>query len=219
MKKPVERYTGMSIAVEIHSERCIHSRQCVLNLPDVWVANAPGAWVHPDAAQVHKVVAIAERCPSGAIQYERFDGGDNEAPPLVNTLRVTENGPLAISAQLAVDGDVSSTRVTLCRCGASRNKPYCDGSHSAIGFRATGEPDTDPSASVALAVRGGAVEVSRLANGPLRVSGPLEIIGGSGRAVHRATTVHLCRCGASNNKPFCDGSHAEIGFVDQDTLA
>lgn len=214
MKKSVERYSGTSITLEIHSERCIHSRQCVLHLPDVWMANVPGAWVHPDAADVHKVVAIAERCPSGAIQYQRLDGC-NETPPLVNTLRVTENGPLAIHADLAVEGDVSSTRATLCRCGASRNKPYCDGSHAALGFRATGEPDALPSASVPLASRGGVLEVRRLANGPLKVGGPLEVIGGSGRAVHRATTVHLCRCGASNNKPFCDGSHVAIGFIDQ----
>lgn len=219
MTKTVERYAGKSIVLEIHAERCIHARHCVLNLPDVWVANTPGAWVHPDAAEIHKVVSVAERCPSGAIQYERLDGSGNEAPPPVNTLRINENGPLAIHADLVVDGEANSMRATLCRCGASRNKPYCDGSHAAAGFRATGEPDTLASASVPLELRGGTLTVDRLANGPLSVSGPLEILSGTGRAVHRATTAYLCRCGASSNKPFCDGSHVAIGFLDHESPA
>ncbi|MBD3853934.1 MAG: CDGSH iron-sulfur domain-containing protein, partial [Acidobacteria bacterium] len=49
-------------------------------------------------------------------------------------------------------------------------------------------------------------------NGPLLVSGPLEIMAGTGRAIDRTTNTALCRCGASENKPYCDGTHTKVGF-------
>jgi CDGSH-type Zn-finger protein len=102
-------------------------------------------------------------------------------------------------------------RATLCRCGASQNKPFCDGSHVALGFTATGEPATQP--SELLAVRGGPLTVTPKANGPLALDGPLEICTGTGRTVVRLQGTKLCRCGASSRKPFCDGTHGKIGFT------
>jgi CDGSH-type Zn-finger protein len=101
-------------------------------------------------------------------------------------------------------------RATLCRCGASQNKPYCDGSHTAVGFAATGEPGTQ--ASEALAHRAGPLRVTALKDGPLQVEGNLEICSGTGRTVNRTQKTWLCRCGTSQNKPYCDGSHKRIGF-------
>ena len=111
---------------------------------------------------------------------------------------------------LHLDGEAPSRRATLCRCGASKNKPYCDGSHAAAGFDATGEPATVPTEP--LAARGGPLAVSPQKNGPLRVRGPLEVVSGTGRTIHRLTEARLCRCGGSANKPYCDGTHARIGF-------
>lgn len=102
-------------------------------------------------------------------------------------------------------------RATLCRCGASANKPYCDGSHKAAGFTATGEPDGKE--SEALAARNGPVKASPLPNGPLMLAGNLEIVSGTGRTLDRVTKAFLCRCGHSANKPYCDGSHKAAGFV------
>jgi CDGSH-type Zn-finger protein len=77
---------------------------------------------------------------------------------VVNTLRLRENGPLALEAPMLVGGaPAGSVRATLCRCGASRNKPYCDGSHAEAGFVASGEAPVKP--SEALAARNGPVEV------------------------------------------------------------
>ncbi|MCC7344046.1 MAG: CDGSH iron-sulfur domain-containing protein, partial [Deltaproteobacteria bacterium] len=101
-------------------------------------------------------------------------------------------------------------RATLCRCGASKNKPFCDRSHVEVGFRATGEPATVE--SPALAERGGKLSVKPMPNGPLQVEGNLEICAASGRTVQRTTKTFLCRCGASEKKPFCDGSHKKIQF-------
>ena len=197
-----------SITLRFDGRRCIHSRHCVLEAPNVFLANTPGAWIHPEATSVEHCVRIAHSCPSGAITYERHDGGAQESAPSVNVVRVRENGPYAVHAQL--ESAAAEFRVTLCRCGKSNRKPYCDGSHAAAGFSATGEPATI--ASEPLNERGGPLTILPLPNGPLQLSGNVEICSGTGRTVLRTQSARLCRCGASGSKPFCDGSHARIGF-------
>jgi CDGSH-type Zn-finger protein/uncharacterized Fe-S cluster protein YjdI len=210
MGDSIERVRGKHVLLQFEAKRCIHSRHCVLERPDVFVPNVEGEWIHPDAVPVEDVVKIAEICPSGAIRYERLDGGANEAAPVVNLVRVRENGPLAFRGELRIAGAKVGYRATLCRCGASQNKPYCDGSHNKIGFSASGEPASQD--SPALAVRNGPLEVTPTLNGPLKVSGNLELVSGTGRTVKKMTACALCRCGGSQNKPFCDGSHNKNGF-------
>jgi len=191
-------------------QRCIHSRQCVLNAPDVFLANVEGPWLHPEKDTTEHLMHVAMSCPSGAITLARHDGGDEESSPKVNFLFIRENGPYAINASLSIDQQSPMYRATLCRCGQSKNKPFCDNSHIQAGFKASGEPatiDSDP-----LAERGGALQVKPAVDGPLALRGPVEICCGTGRTVIRTESAHLCRCGASNNKPFCDGSHKSIGF-------
>jgi CDGSH-type Zn-finger protein/uncharacterized Fe-S cluster protein YjdI len=201
--------------VLFEARRCIHSRHCVLDAPTVFKANTPGEWIHPDTVSVDAVVAVAQSCPSGAIRYERHDGGPPEAAPLVNQLRVRENGPYAVHAPIELalaDGTQDDGfRATLCRCGQSQRKPWCDGSHANAGFTATGEPPTG--AADPLAARDGPLAVTPLRDGPLQVEGNLEICAGTGRTVARVTEARLCRCGQSRNKPFCDLSHVAAGFV------
>ena len=156
------------------------------------------------------LVAVAHECPSGAITYDRTDGGPQEQAPQVNVARVRENGPIAIHAAIEIEGHGKMLRSTLCRCGASKNKPFCDSSHHEINFQATGEPNTTESKS--LEARGGDLKITPYKDGPLGVSGNLEIVSGTGRTVNRVTKTALCRCGHSANKPFCDGTHTKIGF-------
>ncbi|MES1210600.1 MAG: CDGSH iron-sulfur domain-containing protein [Pseudomonadota bacterium] len=196
--------------LKFEGKRCIHSRICVLGAPDVFLANVKGSWLRPDAMPVEELVAIAHGCPSGAITYDRLDGEPAEHAPPVNVVRLRENGPLAMHAQLEVAGRGTMFRATLCRCGASQNKPFCDGSHNGLPFAATGEPATV--ASEPLATRNGPLQVRPLPNGPYDVRGNLEICSGTGRTVNRVQSARLCRCGGSANKPFCDGTHARIGF-------
>ena len=59
---------------------------------------------------------------------------------------------------------------------------------------------------------GSDIEVEPLYNGPLMVTGNVEIVTGTGHTVRRITRAQLCRCGGSRNKPFCDGTHSKIGF-------
>jgi CDGSH-type Zn-finger protein/uncharacterized Fe-S cluster protein YjdI len=206
----MEIVEGKDLTIQFDSHKCIHSRFCVLDAPSVFRANTPGAWIFPDAMRTEALISVAHSCPSGAISYKRRDGGPDEEPPAVNTLKLRENGPYAIHANIALDGASIGYRATLCRCGASKNKPYCDGSHSGIAFKASGEPETR--ASQALAARDGELDVRPLRNGPLAITGNLEICSGTGRTIDRIATAKLCRCGGSANKPFCDGTHARIGF-------
>lgn len=168
------------------------------------MANQPGEWIFLDRATPERIAFVAQNCVSGAIRYERKDGMPNEAAPRVNLVHVRENGPLAFHAALTVvapDGSTSKTlRATLCRCGQSKNKPYCDLSHIAAGFEASGEAVTRP--SPLLAQR----------DGPLDLRGPAEVVTGTGRTIDRTVFVRLCRCGHSNDKPFCDGRHRVVGF-------
>ena len=205
--------TGRDVTITFDGKRCVHSRNCVLSHPEVFVPNVQGDWIFPDAAPADDVVRIGLNCPSGAIRVARNAGGaGSDVAPKVNTVRVRENGPLAFEAPLLVAGQAQAApRATLCRCGASANKPYCDGNHVAAGFVASGEPAVQESA--ALGARGGMVEVVPTLNGSLRVTGNLEVVSGTGRTVKRATQLYLCRCGQSGNKPYCDGSHKAAGFT------
>nr|WP_230526903.1 ferritin-like domain-containing protein [Lysobacter lactosilyticus] len=138
----VERIPGAHIDLIYNGKRCIHARHCVLGLPGVFIANVEGPWIAPDAATTEELVTVAHMCPSGAIGYRRHDGGAEEAPPPVNLVQLRENGPLGIRADIVLDGVRIGTRAVLCRCGASKHKPFCDGTHNEIAFRAGGERDT-----------------------------------------------------------------------------
>ena len=207
---PVEVVAGRNVEIRFEARRCIHARLCVTWAPGVFLANVKGPWIHPDAMSAERLVEVAHACPSGAIQYVRRDGGPNETAPPVNLATVREAGPYAFRGDLRINGHPVGFRATLCRCGASENKPFCDGSHHKVEFAATGEPATLDTPT--LAVRDGPLVIDPQADGPLEVKGNLEIVTGTGRTVARVDSTRLCRCGGSRNKPFCDGTHARIGF-------
>ena len=214
MSSKIHQYRGQSVLVTYDAKRCIHAAECVHGLPSVFDPQAR-PWVDPDGAAADEVLTVVTRCPTGALQVERLDGGAAETVPEANTITVAADGPLYVRGDVEViDSDgaavVRDTRVALCRCGASKNKPYCDGSHAEAAFRDSGaipDPrlkDTDTAA--------GGLKISLAKNGPLILDGPVTITGGEDRCA--GARGALCRCGASDNKPFCDGSHARIGFED-----
>jgi CDGSH-type Zn-finger protein/uncharacterized Fe-S cluster protein YjdI len=207
----VEIVEGQKMQLRFEGKRCIHARFCVTGAPRVFLANVKGPWIHPDDMDVEELAAIARDCPSGAINYTRKDGGRDEHAPPVNLVSVREGGPYAVRGELRIDGKPSGFRATLCRCGASKNKPFCDSSHHDVGFDATGEPPTGDKTDM-LVVRDGPLDIDPALDGPLLVRGNLEIVSGTGRMVARLERTALCRCGHSANKPYCDGTHKKIGF-------
>jgi CDGSH-type Zn-finger protein len=105
---------------------------------------------------------------------------------------------------------LEETRVALCRCGQSRNKPFCDNSHLLARFHDPGEVFEGKIGAPVEA--GGAVRVTARANGPIRLEGPFTLVSADGRVRIAAGEVALCRCGQSRNKPFCDSTHKTIEF-------
>jgi CDGSH-type Zn-finger protein len=146
-------------------------------------------------------------------QPTTFEAGDQV--PKGNVARLTAHGPTHLCGDLALiaaDGGVSldDTRMTLCRCGGSANKPFCDRTHEKIGFADDGalRAPEKPAATAPA----GRVVIRAQRNGPLMLTGPVTVVGTNGRTAFNETTL-LCRCGASRNKPYCDGTHVKIGFV------
>ena len=207
----VDHIEGTDMTLLYEGKKCIHARFCVTGAPKVFLANVKGPWINPDAIGVDRLVEIAHVCPSGAIRYARKDGKPDETPPPVNLIAVRESGPYAVRGDLILDGEPAHFRATLCRCGASKNKPFCDGSHHEVNFSASGEPPTTDKTDM-LAVRDGPLAIDPQTDGPLQITGNLEITSGTGRVVTRVVKTWLCRCGGSSNKPFCDGTHSRIGF-------
>ena len=206
--KPAE---SNELIINFDGKKCIHARRCVLGLPKVFVPGAKGGWIFPDQASADEVTRVIDACPSGALTYARKDGGAEECLAEVNTARLWQDGPVEYRGDLRIAGAEPSKRAVLCRCGHSKNKPYCDNSHIEAGFEATGEGSADADAQT-LEVRDGPVTVTPAKDGPLAVEGNLEIIAASGRRLTTRTKAFMCRCGASANKPYCDGSHKKIGF-------
>jgi len=154
-----------------------------------------------------------QRCPTGALHFRRTDGGIEEPTPRSNEVRVTQDGPLYFRGELEIHTPTAvlkETRAALCRCGASRNKPFCDNSHAGVAFHASDEACMPATLGQ---TEGGLLRVMPATDGPYIVEGSLTLISNDGLA--RAAwgpKVAFCRCGNSRNKPFCDGSHVKAGF-------
>jgi len=208
----VFEFPGDEIDVQWDGRLCIHIGECGSAAGELFVGGRE-PWCIPDTCTKAEVREIIERCPSGALTYRDKSGGP-EVAPAENTVTVANNGPLYAHGELAIEGAPEEMpglqyRAALCRCGASANKPYCDNSHVRVGFEdagAVGERGT------ALHALGGPLAIKPVADGPLLVSGNLSIRAASGRLAWEGTETALCRCGASQNKPFCDGSHRAAGF-------
>ncbi len=211
-----KRYTGKDIDVTFELRRCIHAAECGGRLQAVFdVAKRP--WVQPDNATADQVQETIDHCPSGALKYVRHDGGPQEQRPDKNIIVVTESGEYQFhgDVQLVTMGGetiVEEYRVTLCRCGESNNKPFCDNSHRKARFLAASTV-ADNSEETADLQPTGKLKVMATTNGPLVLQGNFVIQDESGQQIFRGKKAALCRCGGSGNKPFCDRSHVTNGFT------
>ena len=210
MSDKIQKYEGKEITVYFDASRCIHAGKCVHGLPDVFRANVEGPWINPDASDSETLAKLIETCPSGALSYARRDS-ESETAPATTSVTVESDGPLTVHGDFSINGEAQpAPRATLCRCGASKNKPWCDGSHSEAGFSDAGavqpfNPDEKPQA--------GSLDIKTLKDGPLYLIGPHSICGSNGKTARVCAKSALCRCGVSKSKPYCDGSHAAVGFT------
>ena len=130
-------YAGKAIAIHDNRGLCAHAGHCSDGLPAVF-RYGQEPWIDPDAAPAAGIAATIRRCPSGALSYS--EGGiEHRDLDRGAAITVTKNGPYAVVGAVELVGQrlgdgASKEHYTLCRCGASKNKPFCDGSHWSAGF-------------------------------------------------------------------------------------
>ena len=211
-EKKVYDFPGTDIDVQWDSRLCIHIAECVRSADELFEAGRD-PWCIPDRCSKAEVREVVERCPSGALTYRDKDGTP-EAAPAENSVTLAYKGPVYANGDLELEGapeDMPGVRfrMALCRCGQSQNKPFCDNSRLEADFEDYGAVGAK---GEGLAATGGKLDIKPLPDGPLLFSGNFAIRAASGRVAWRGTQGALCRCGGSQNKPFCDGSHKNAGF-------
>ena len=215
LDKEKYEFNGKEAEVEWDSRLCIHIAECGKSQGELFVGGRD-PWCQPDLVSKTDVAEIVTRCPTGALTFKIRDGSIREQAPGINTLLVSNDGPYYLRGDLNIEGapeDMPAIqfRAALCRCGASKNKPFCDNSHEEAGFKDHGAVGVKGDT---LKEKGGKLNIKSLKDAALLIEGNLTIRNGSGRISWQGKQVGLCRCGASKNKPFCDGSHIGAGFKD-----
>lgn len=131
-------YSGKDMVVVFNLGVCSHSAICLRSLPNVF-DTAKRPWINVDGGSVKDIIETIEKCPSGALSYKigsrRYQDLDREP-----AIRIRPNGPFNVVGGIALK-DVnkaepeSREHYCLCRCGTSKNKPFCDGNHGVNHFK------------------------------------------------------------------------------------
>jgi uncharacterized Fe-S cluster protein YjdI len=139
MKEITKKYTNGEVTVVWKPTTCIHSAICFRGLSNVFNPQAR-PWITPEGASTAEIIAQVEKCPSGALTYFLNHEIDRrEDVTTEHVVVVSPNGPLLVHGDIKVKdaqgNETDKSKITaFCRCGASSNKPYCDGAHAKIGF-------------------------------------------------------------------------------------
>ena len=134
-----KEYSNGEVTVVWEAQKCIHSAMCVKGLPNVFQPNER-PWIKIDAAGTEDLVETIKKCPSGALSFYMNDKKDKTSQSLETQVEVLDNGPLLVYGTLNIthrDGtkETKNRTTAFCRCGASQNKPYCDGAHVKHEFK------------------------------------------------------------------------------------
>jgi len=129
----IQEYVGKDMTITFNRSICAGAAHCVAQLPSVFSSESSTNWIDPDNDSPNKVIETIKACPSGALSYIL---GDIEHLDKRKTAKISiiKNGPYNVEAVtydfLPTPTNFSTTKYTLCRCGLSKNKPYCDYSHA-----------------------------------------------------------------------------------------
>ncbi|MDX2003333.1 MAG: (4Fe-4S)-binding protein [Chitinophagales bacterium] len=137
MSEIVKHYTNGEVTVVWKPSQCIHSAICFRGLPGVFNPRIR-PWVTIDGASTDAIVKQVKECPSGALSYH-YNNERQDAEHLEAKVEVLPNGPLLVYGTLHIkdrngNESIKNKTTAFCRCGASKNKPYCDGSHVGAQF-------------------------------------------------------------------------------------
>lgn len=139
-----KEYSNGEITVIWKPEICVHSGICVKHSPTVFKPKER-PWMKIEGAASNEIMRTVEQCPSGALSY-RIEKKTVEEPMVkipegVTKIEAMKNGPLVVYGEIEIkdsDGGIKTSTATttaLCRCGASKDKPFCDGSHLDAKFK------------------------------------------------------------------------------------
>ena len=141
-----DTYVGAQVTVFDNRGICQHSGFCTDNLAAVF-HQGQEPFVDPNGAQREAIIAAVKKCPSGALSYaldgvERRAAVDQDRAP---TIMVSKDGPYRITGGIALNDEQgadepraqgsSREHYALCRCGQSKNKPFCSGMHWYVNFK------------------------------------------------------------------------------------
>lgn len=137
LKDRVIDYKGEKITIHDNRAICSHDQSCVNDLPEVF-QRGKRRWIQPDEASIEKIIETIKKCPSGALSYT-LNGVHHDTQDREPAIKIAKDGPLEIVGGIELEDDAGSVpqspeHYVLCRCGESKNKPFCDGSHIEAGF-------------------------------------------------------------------------------------
>ena len=133
-----KEYSNGEVTIVWKPDLCIHSANCVKGLPGVFDTKKR-PWINANGANTEEIIEQVKNCPSGALStYMNADGKPGSTEKPLNVV-LAKDGPILVNGPIHLEDDngvkiESGETCALCRCGASKNKPFCDGSHTAIGF-------------------------------------------------------------------------------------
>jgi CDGSH-type Zn-finger protein len=139
IKDRVKDYPGNGITINDNRGVCSHDGSCVKYLPSVF-KTSERPWIDAKAASIEDIIKTVERCPSGALSFtigeKRYQDFYSRAPKI----KIRKNGPLEVQGGVKLIDEMGSIpeckeHYTLCRCGKSKNKPFCDGTHDDAEFK------------------------------------------------------------------------------------
>ena len=137
-KEIIKEYTHGDLTIIWKPKTCIHAAECVKRLPEVYKPNEK-PWIQMENASNNDLIEQIKACPSGALSYRIASEEKIQEIPPESKVEVMANGPLLVYGSLQItkpngETEQKEKRTAFCRCGASNNKPYCDGEHRKIDF-------------------------------------------------------------------------------------
>jgi CDGSH-type Zn-finger protein len=131
-----QTFEGNGVVMTDDVDFCTHAGFCGDRFTKVWMMIHETA----DPKVRERLKDMVSKCPSGRLAYSEPPDPDDVEPAFEPSIGVEPNGPLWVRGRIPVVSEADGiewevrNRVTLCRCGRSRNKPFCDGTHRVNGF-------------------------------------------------------------------------------------